>query len=75
MTVTIQEAMSRLPDLLDLLRPGEELTITDGANAVARLTKTPTRTWPSPAGTAKERTLWMAPDFDAPIDDMKEHME
>ena len=30
---------------------------------------------PRPAGTAKDRILWMAEDFNAPLDDFSEYME
>jgi hypothetical protein len=31
--------------------------------------------WPSQPGTAKDRSFWMAPDFDAPLEDFAEYME
>lgn len=37
MTVTIEEAQSNLSELIDRLAPGEELVITRGDSAVARL--------------------------------------
>lgn len=36
-TVTIQEAQARLPDLIKLLYPGEEIVIVDNDLPVARL--------------------------------------
>ena len=63
------------PELLELLRPGEELTITDQGLPVAQVKKTERTSWPCQAGTAKDRAFWMAPDFNAPLDDFKEYME
>jgi antitoxin (DNA-binding transcriptional repressor) of toxin-antitoxin stability system len=37
-TLTIDEVQSRLPQIIDALHPGEELVITRGDRAVARLT-------------------------------------
>ena len=32
-------------------------------------------TWPCQAGTAKESILFIAPDFDAPLDEFREYVE
>jgi predicted DNA-binding antitoxin AbrB/MazE fold protein len=32
-------------------------------------------TWPCKAGSAKDKILWIAPDFDAPLEDFREYME
>jgi antitoxin (DNA-binding transcriptional repressor) of toxin-antitoxin stability system len=37
MTITIEEAQARLPQLIDQLAPGEELVISDGQRPVAKL--------------------------------------
>ncbi|MBA4067290.1 MAG: hypothetical protein C0501_26995 [Isosphaera sp.] len=37
-TLTIDEVQSRLPQLIDQLRPGEDVVITRGDRPVARLT-------------------------------------
>lgn len=36
-TITIEEAQARLPDLIENMRPGEELLITKDEKPVARL--------------------------------------
>ena len=74
-TVTIQEAQATLMDLIHQLPPGEEVVITENNQAVATLARTePIRHWPCRAGSARGK-IWMASDFDAPIDDFKEYME
>ncbi len=74
-TITIEDAQARLPDLIDHLHPGDEVIITKDELPVARLTATA----PPPAerklGTMQGSILYMAPDFDAPLDDFKEYME
>jgi hypothetical protein len=51
------------------------LVITHNGEPVATLTRTPTKQWPSQAGSAKNTDHWMAPDFDAPLDEFREYME
>jgi hypothetical protein len=31
--------------------------------------------WPCRAGTASDKILWIAPDFDAPLEEFKEYTE
>lgn len=76
-TVTIQEAQAKLSDIIHQLNPGEEVVITDNNLPVARLmasSPSPTRK-PRQLGTMKGTVLYMAPDFDAPLEDFKEYME
>jgi prevent-host-death family protein len=75
-TVTIQEAQNRLSDLIRRLAPGDEIVITESGEPVAKLARADSRTsWPCTAGSAKGMVHWMAPDFDAPLEDFKEFME
>lgn len=75
-TVTLQEAQATLADLIHRLSPGDEVVITENDRPVARLVASP-----PPAqnlrqlGTMKGTVLYMAPDFDAPLEDFKEYME
>jgi antitoxin (DNA-binding transcriptional repressor) of toxin-antitoxin stability system len=74
-TVTIQEAQATLVELIHQLPPGEEVVITENNQVVAKLARTePNQHWPCKAGSARGK-VWMAPDFDAPLDDFKEYME
>ncbi len=75
MTVTIQEAQAQLTDLIHRLRDGDEVVITENDQPVAKLARTePKIEWPCKAGSAKGK-IWMAPDFDAPLEDFREYME
>ncbi|MBI1915678.1 MAG: DUF2281 domain-containing protein [Planctomycetes bacterium] len=74
-TVTLQEAQARLPELLGQLLPGEEITITDHGQPLAQVKKLERTLWPSKAGCYRNAEFWMAPDFDAPLEDFKEYME
>ncbi len=54
---------------------GEELVLTANDQPVAIVTRTPRTSWPCQPRTAKDRFFWMAPDFDAPLEDFEELME
>jgi antitoxin (DNA-binding transcriptional repressor) of toxin-antitoxin stability system len=75
-TVSIQEAQAELSDLIHRLAPGDEVVITENNEPVAKLARTePNAQWPCKAGSAKETNHWMAPGFDAPLEEFKEYME
>jgi antitoxin (DNA-binding transcriptional repressor) of toxin-antitoxin stability system len=72
--ISIEVAQTRLAEIIENLIPGEELAITRDGVPIATLTRAPRASWPCQPGTAKDTTHWMAPDFDAPLDDFKEYM-
>jgi antitoxin (DNA-binding transcriptional repressor) of toxin-antitoxin stability system len=76
-TITLQEARATLSDLIHRLVPGEELLITENDQPVAKLTSTPPEQPKKTRhlGTQRGSVLYMAPDFDAPLEDMKKRME
>jgi prevent-host-death family protein len=74
-SITLEEARANLPQLLEQLQPGEEVTITDHGRPLARLKKAEQTSWPCVAGSYKKAEFWMAPDFDASLEDFKEYME
>ena len=74
-SVTIEEAQARLPQLLEQLQPGEEMIITDHGQPLAQVKKAERTSWPCKAGSYQKASFWMAPDFDAPLDEFKEYME
>jgi len=74
--VTIEEAQAKLPELIAKLAPGEEVVITRNEQPIARLVGEPRRVRkPRQPGSAKDKILYMADDFDAPLEDFKEYME
>jgi antitoxin (DNA-binding transcriptional repressor) of toxin-antitoxin stability system len=77
-TITLQEAQATLPELIHRLIPGETVQITEDGRAVAEVTAThipPQKREPRKLGNQAGSVLYMAPDFDAPLEDMKEYME
>jgi prevent-host-death family protein len=76
-TITVDEAQAKLKELIDKLAPGEEVIITENHQPVAKLigeSSKPKTPRPGP-GLGKGMITYMAPDFDAPLEDMKEYME
>ena len=76
--ITILDAQANLGDLIHRLGPGQEVVITENDYPVARLVATESAQQPRPIprlGTQPGSVLYMATDFDAPLDDFKEYME
>jgi prevent-host-death family protein len=75
-TVSVQQAQATQSELIHRLTPGEEIIITENDKPVARLVPValPQRQ-PRRLGTMRGTVLYMAPDFDAPLDDFREYME
>lgn len=75
-TITLAEAQAQLPQLVKTLDPGQEIVITCDDQPVAKLVGQAKPDLPARrSGTLKGTVLWMAPDFDAPLEDFKEYME
>jgi antitoxin (DNA-binding transcriptional repressor) of toxin-antitoxin stability system len=74
--ITVEEAQSSLKELIGKLAPGEEIVITENQQPVARLVGERPARPPRPApGLGKGSILYMAPDFDEPLEEFKEYME
>ena len=78
LTVTLQEAQSKLAELVRGLSPGQELLITEDDRPVARLIPTPPE---PPAPPRKERklgtlrgTVLSMEHFDDPLEEFGEYM-
>jgi antitoxin (DNA-binding transcriptional repressor) of toxin-antitoxin stability system len=75
-TVSLEHAQAHLKELLEQLRPGDEIIILRDDKPMARLLRTAESAKPQrQLGTLKGTVLYMAPDFDAPLEDFKEYME
>ena len=75
--VTMEEAQANLPELIQKLAVGEEVVITENDQPVARLlASAPVLALKKTRklGTLQGSVLFMASDFDAPLDDFKEYM-
>jgi antitoxin (DNA-binding transcriptional repressor) of toxin-antitoxin stability system len=77
-TVTIQQAQNHLPDLIHQLKPGDEVVITENQRPIARLSAAVQERAtgkPRQPGTLRGTVLYMAPDFNAPLEDFREYLE
>jgi antitoxin (DNA-binding transcriptional repressor) of toxin-antitoxin stability system len=74
-TVNLDDAKAHLGEIISGLNPGEQLVIIQNGEPLAILTRTPPSQWPCKAGSAKSSKHWMAPDFDAPLEDFREYAE
>jgi antitoxin (DNA-binding transcriptional repressor) of toxin-antitoxin stability system len=77
--INIQEASQRLPSLVAEARDGEEVILTEGDVPVARLVAVGPSIHPQDESGARPKfgsgrglIQYMAPDFDAPLDDFSE---
>ena len=74
-TVNLDDAKAHLQEIISGLNPGEQLIIVQNGEPVATLTRAGANHWPCQAGSAKNSKHWMAPDFDAPLDEFREYSE
>ena len=74
-TATVEEVQAKLPEMIDKLLPGEEITIVQKGKALAQMKKTSQTTATCEAGCYTKAEFWMALDFDAPLTDFKDYME
>jgi antitoxin (DNA-binding transcriptional repressor) of toxin-antitoxin stability system len=74
-TLPLSAAQPSLSEIVAGMVPGEELVLTADGEPVAIVTRPSRMSWPCQPGTAKDRSFWMAPDFDAPLEDFAEYME
>ena len=68
-------AQPKLAEIVAGMIPGEALVLTSDGEPLAVITRSPRTSWPSEPRAAKDRSFWVAPDFDAPLEDFAEYME
>jgi antitoxin (DNA-binding transcriptional repressor) of toxin-antitoxin stability system len=75
--VPLSEAQTRLTEIVEAMIPGEKLFITVNDHPIAELVRTDylPSSEPLQPGSAVGKILYMADDFDAPLEDFKEYME
>jgi antitoxin (DNA-binding transcriptional repressor) of toxin-antitoxin stability system len=73
--IPVQDAANHLAQIIRNLQPGEVVVLTENGEALAKLVRTERQSWPCKAGSAKDTAHWMAPDFNAPLEEFKEYME
>ncbi len=77
-TMAVEDIPLTLTEILDTLTPGDEIILTRNQQPVAKLVGTAPIPQPQQRpgpGLCKGMITHIAPDFDAPLEDMKEYME
>ena len=75
--VTIEDTDSQLAQLVDQASKGEEIVVVRGTTPIAKIVpilmeaSEPRR---GGFGSAKDKLIYMADDFDAPLEDFKDYM-
>jgi prevent-host-death family protein len=72
-TVTLEEARTRLPDLIKAAQSGEEIVISDADRPAVKLVPVQEAERRPRFGSAKGKII-MADDFDEPLADFDEYM-
>lgn len=74
-SLSVQEAQAHLPDLIHGLTGGDEVILTENDRPVARIVRAVEEPQKPPRrpGTLRGTVLYMAPDFDAPLEDFGEY--
>jgi prevent-host-death family protein len=72
--VTLEDAKSRLVELIEAVEQGETIVIAKDSHPVAQIQAIETAERRPHFGSAKG-SVWMADDFDAPLDDFAEYMK
>lgn len=76
-TITVQEAQSRLAEIIEKMTPGEEVVLTRDDKPIATIRAAaplPTRK-PRQLGTLRGTVLYIAPDFDAIPEGFEEYVD
>jgi antitoxin (DNA-binding transcriptional repressor) of toxin-antitoxin stability system len=75
-TITVEDAQARLKEVISGLAPGEEVVITENHRPVAKLVGQARPRPPRPApGAGKGSIIYMAPDFDGPMEEFEEYTQ
>ena len=75
-SIPIEQVQDRLKELVHQLAPGDEILITENDRTVAKLVYEASTGVARPKpGLGKGSILFMSPDFDEPLDEMKEYMQ
>ena len=72
--VNIHQAKTQLSRLIKAVLAGEEVIISNRNRPVARLVPLEKSQVSRPLGWGGAEGMWMADDFDAPLDDLAEYM-
>ncbi len=73
-SLPLPQVQAQLPELVHQLGPGDELVITENDQPVARIVPPVRGAAVRKLGTLRGTVLYMAPNFDAPLEEFEEYM-
>ena len=73
--VSVAEAQAKLPELIRGVTRGEEVVILENDLPVARLIAAQTAPPQRKLGSLRGTVIYVAPDFDAPLEDFREYSQ
>jgi prevent-host-death family protein len=73
--ISLDQAQAQLPELVHGLAPGDQVVITENNLPVARLINAASSPQQRKLGSMRGTVTYMAPDFDAPLEDFQEYSE
>jgi antitoxin (DNA-binding transcriptional repressor) of toxin-antitoxin stability system len=73
--IPLDQAQARLPELVHGLAPGDHVVITENNLPVAQLVNAATPLKQRKLGSMRGTVTYMAPDFDAPLEEFREYSE
>jgi len=73
-SIPINQAQAQLSELIHQLAPGDEVVITENNQPVARIVSTRSAQSTRQLGSLRGTVLYMASDFDAPLEQFKDYM-
>ena len=74
-TVALEKAQAALPELIKQVVGGEEFTITQNGEPKAKLSAAPFHKHARAKAGSLPGTIWLSPDFDAPLADFKDYLK
>ncbi len=72
--IGVFDAKTHLSEILKRVKAGESFILTNRGEQVAELRPIQGAKKPLTRGCARSKDFWMADDFDAPLEDLKEYM-
>lgn len=75
MNISVAEAKAKFSELIERVEAGEEIVVTRDGKAVARVLPPEPNQQALPRIGALKGKIWIADDFDAPLDEFKEYTE
>ena len=73
-SISLAEAQTNLKQIVDNLGPGEQIVITEDQQPIARIVGARAKSAARPApGLGKGSILFIAPDFDEPLEEFQEY--